>query len=169
VIGRHADGVGRLAEDAEISRRHARIARSGNGFLIEDLGSTNGTHLNGRRVEGTELLSVGDEIEVGGTRMIVQVSSTTPPATQAPIPAAPGEPPAAEEEPAAEEPVAVEPAAADPPTEPSERAPGTPPRVALRIELDLEAGEAHIALDESSDSVRLVFDDGRWRIDRPLE
>jgi hypothetical protein len=202
-IGRHADGVGRLGDDVEISRRHARLARAGSGFVVEDLGSTNGTFLNGRRIEAPELLSVGDEIEVGGTRMIVQVSATTPPATptppppghdtppstQAPPPTeamppppAPGEtdaaaspeptaPPApADSEPAPAETDAAspEPAAGPAPTdaEPGEAA-APLPRVSLRIELDLEAGEAHVALDESSDSVRLVFEDGRWRIAPP--
>jgi Protein kinase domain/FHA domain len=221
VIGRHAEGVGRLADDVEISRRHARLTRAGSGFVVEDLGSTNGTFLNGRRIEGPELLSVGDEIELGGTRMIVQVSATTPPATPTPAPAhdtppstpvplateplapaeapaeaaaepsaadaAPGEPAAAEPtpaepapveplpaEPAPVEPLPAEPAPAEPaaadaaPAEPAPPAAPTPlPRVALRIELDLEAGEAHVALDDSSDSVRLVFEDGSWRIARP--
>jgi hypothetical protein len=164
VLGRHAEGVGRLGDDAEISRRHARIARAESGFVVEDLGSTNGTFLNGRRIESPELLSVGDEIELGGTRMIVQVSATTPPSTRAPGQDTPPSTPA----PAVEvPPPPTEPApAADIPTEPVEPAEATTPlpRVALRIELDLEAGEAHVALDESSDSVRLVFEDGTWRI-----
>jgi pSer/pThr/pTyr-binding forkhead associated (FHA) protein len=186
VIGRHAEGVGRLADDVEISRRHARLARAGSGFVVEDLGSTNGTFLNGRRIEAPELLSVGDEIELGGTRMIVQVSATTPPATPSPPPpghdtppSTPGltPPPAPEGEAVAAE-DAVEPG--PPPTEPlaPEEQPSEPaappaepagplPRVALRIELDLEAGEAHVALDDSSDSVRLVFEDGRWRLAPP--
>jgi Protein kinase domain/FHA domain len=181
VIGRHAEGVGRLGDDVEISRRHARLARAGSGFVVEDLGSTNGTFLNGRRIEAPELLSVGDEIEVGGTRMIVQVSASTPPATPAPsqetppatVAPPPTAPPPTEEAPPAEPPPPEPPLPAEPPapaadlpTEPSEPAgpPAPLPRVSLRIELDLEAGEAHVALDDSSDSVRLVFEDGRWRI-----
>jgi predicted component of type VI protein secretion system len=158
VIGRHAEGVGRLADDVEISRRHARLARAGSGFVVEDLGSTNGTFLNGRRIEAPELLSVGDEIELGGTRMIVQVSAATPPSTPAPAhdtpPSTPSPAPTEETAPPTE---------AAPPVEPPPRV----PRVALRIELDLEAGEAHVALDDSSDSVRLVFEDGSWRIVPP--
>ena len=43
VIGRQASEEGQLGQDAEISRQHARIARSNGTFTIEDLGSTNGT------------------------------------------------------------------------------------------------------------------------------
>jgi hypothetical protein len=176
VIGRHAEGVGRLADDVEISRRHARLARAGAGFVVEDLGSTNGTFLNGRRIEGPELLSVGDEIELGGTRMIVQVSAGTPPSTPAPThdtPPSTSTPMPTEEAAPPEEGAPPEEAAAPeeaaPPTEaaaPGEVAPRLP-RVALRIELDFEAGEAHVTLDDSSDSVRLVFEEGSWRIAPP--
>ena len=141
-IGRAAEGVGRLAEDDEISRRHARIARSGSGYALEDLGSRNGTFLNGRRIDKPELLGVGDEIQVGNTTLIVQVGA---------IPAAPP----TEEAPAA----AAEPAAA-----PADAGPVVPPRLAFRVELDFEAGEARIEMDEGSDSVRLVLEDGVWRI-----
>jgi Protein kinase domain/FHA domain len=147
VLGRHAEGVGRLADDAEISRRHARFARVGSGFVVEDLGSTNGTFLNGRRIEAPELLSVGDEIEVGGTRMIVQVSATTPPATPAPSHDTP--PPTPAPEPAT--------GLTEKPVE------GPRPRVSLRLDLDLETGEARLELDEESDPVRLVWEEGRWR------
>ena len=54
-------------------RRHARISRAAGGF---DRGPrlTNGTFMNGRRIDEPELLSVGDRIEVGGTTLVVQVS-----------------------------------------------------------------------------------------------
>ncbi len=56
--------------EAKISRRHARIIHDGDNFMIEDLGSTNGTYVNrGRRlIPGTpHLLNDGDEIIVGKT------------------------------------------------------------------------------------------------------
>ncbi len=62
--------------DAKVSRRHARIVRRGNVFLIEDLGSTNGTFINrGRRLlPGTpQVLSSGDEIIVGKTFLRFQI------------------------------------------------------------------------------------------------
>jgi pSer/pThr/pTyr-binding forkhead associated (FHA) protein len=146
VIGRQADAVGRLAEDIEISRRHARIFREGSGFAVEDLGSTNGTFLNGRRVEKTELLGVGDKLEMGGTTMIVQVSA----------PVAPGDR-TAETDPGG---TATEPGGAPP----VDAGAGRAPPLALRVRIDIEAGEAFIELDEGADTVRLVLEDGRWRI-----
>jgi hypothetical protein len=73
LIRRHADGAGRLADDDEISRSHARISLDRSGFCaIEDLGSTNGTFVNGLRITGPQTLSVGDTIEVGGTTLVVR-------------------------------------------------------------------------------------------------
>jgi pSer/pThr/pTyr-binding forkhead associated (FHA) protein len=73
LIGRHADGAGRLAGDDEISRSHARVSLDRSGFCaIEDLGSTNGTFVNGLRITGPQTLSVGDTIEVGGTTLVVR-------------------------------------------------------------------------------------------------
>ncbi len=55
-------------DDEQASRRHARIARSSGGyFLLEDLGSRNGTRVNGERVTGSVALTFGDRIEVGET------------------------------------------------------------------------------------------------------
>jgi tRNA A-37 threonylcarbamoyl transferase component Bud32 len=74
-IGREADGSGRLGGDAQISRRHARISRTPDGgFTIEDLGSTNGTFLNGRQISVTEPLSNGDTIEVGDTTLVASLA-----------------------------------------------------------------------------------------------
>jgi hypothetical protein len=50
---------------AVASRRHAEILGTGKGFRIRDLGSTNGTFVNGERVEQVEL-SPGDRIQIGG-------------------------------------------------------------------------------------------------------
>jgi len=73
LIGRHAEGAGRLADDEEISRSHARLSLDRSGFCaIEDLGSTNGTYVNGMRIKGPETLSEGDTIEVGATTLVVR-------------------------------------------------------------------------------------------------
>ncbi len=73
LIGRHAEGAGRLAEDEEISRSHARVTVDADGFCtIEDLGSTNGTFVNGVCITGRHLLSENDRIELGGTTLVVR-------------------------------------------------------------------------------------------------
>jgi FHA domain-containing protein len=73
VIGRHAEGAGRLSEDEEISRQHARISREATGdYAIEDLGSSNGTFINGLRIQSPRLLALGDSIEAGATTLVVR-------------------------------------------------------------------------------------------------
>src|SRR4051794_25889871 len=70
LIGRSADDeVGQLGGDSELSRRHARIFREGGTLVIEDLGSKNGTFVNGERLSGRRGLKAGDSIKVGGTTM----------------------------------------------------------------------------------------------------
>ena len=71
-LGRSAEGAGNLAGDAELSRRHALIRREGGKFVIHDLGSMNGTFVNGQQLDAPYAVSVGDTIEVGGTRLLVR-------------------------------------------------------------------------------------------------
>jgi hypothetical protein len=52
---------------AQASRRHASVRRDGDRVLVRDLGSTNGTFVNGERVTGERALASGDRIDVGGT------------------------------------------------------------------------------------------------------
>jgi hypothetical protein len=54
-----------VLEDANVSREHAEIRPRGGSWILEDLGSTNGSCLNGRRIEGPEVIRPGDEIELG--------------------------------------------------------------------------------------------------------
>jgi FHA domain len=65
VIGRDA-GCGLTMANPRLSRRHCEITLRRGGAWINDLGSTNGTHLNGRRVTVSAPLRDGDLIEVGG-------------------------------------------------------------------------------------------------------
>jgi predicted component of type VI protein secretion system len=58
--------------DPEASRRHAAIRRAGEALLIEDLGSTNGTFVNGERIGAPRRLSEGDEVRIGETVWLVQ-------------------------------------------------------------------------------------------------
>lgn len=56
-----------IVEDVFASARHARITPRGPYNFLEDLGSTNGTYLNGSRLEVPERLSPGDKITIGDT------------------------------------------------------------------------------------------------------
>jgi pSer/pThr/pTyr-binding forkhead associated (FHA) protein len=64
IVGR-GPGVDRAFDDPAMSRQHAAIEFSGTGFRIRDLGSTNGTVVNGAAVQTAELRH-GDRFEIGG-------------------------------------------------------------------------------------------------------
>jgi Protein of unknown function (DUF3662)/FHA domain len=54
-----------MVDDPNVSRTHAEIRPRGGSWVITDLSSTNGSRLNGHRLEGSEVLKPGDEIELG--------------------------------------------------------------------------------------------------------
>src|SRR5512139_1899254 len=55
----------------EISRRHARIFYAGGSYFVEDLGSSNGTYVNGEKNAAAQALSNGDQIRLGSEVTIV--------------------------------------------------------------------------------------------------
>jgi pSer/pThr/pTyr-binding forkhead associated (FHA) protein len=78
-IGEQPLVIGRVPEcdiplsDPNVSRRHAEIRRQGTGFVVNDLGSTNGTRVNGATVKD-RALNNGDEITVGATKLRFEAS-----------------------------------------------------------------------------------------------
>jgi DNA-binding beta-propeller fold protein YncE len=84
LIGRSARGDGQLGGDSELSRRHALINRAGPRLTIVDLGSTNGTRLNGRLLSGPTELREGDRIELGGSAIEVFGGAARAPAAAPP-------------------------------------------------------------------------------------
>ncbi len=66
VVGRDL-GNDIVVSDADISRRHAHLVLQGDVYMIEDLGSTNGTYVNGERLTGPQLLMGGETIMFGST------------------------------------------------------------------------------------------------------
>ena len=69
IIGR-SSSCDIVLEDPSVSRRHARLIRRDWRWVLQDLGSTNGTHLNGTRVGRCELRP-GDGLELGSARLRV--------------------------------------------------------------------------------------------------
>ncbi len=141
IIGRHGEGAGRLADDEEISRSHARVARGDSGTVtIEDLGSTNGTFVNSLPISEPRTLAAGDTIELGGTTMVVR------------------------ELPLADDATGI--FTVDEDTKPSGvvslNAP--PPRLEIRIAVDYAVGTAAISWDEGAEPVRLIHTADGWRI-----
>jgi serine/threonine protein kinase len=124
-IGRADAGQGQLGGDPEISRSHARISREADGsYAVEDLGSTNGTFVNGLRISSPQMLQVGDTVEVGGTTLLVATSrpagpgAAQPPPGQAPAAQSPASQPPPAQPPAGQAPAAQSPASQPPPAQP---------------------------------------------------
>lgn len=64
-IGRARENDLALAEDTSASRAHAAIRRVGGSWCVRDLGSANGTFVNGQRLQGERALETGDEVTIG--------------------------------------------------------------------------------------------------------
>jgi len=71
IVGR-GPGVDEAFDDPAMSRQHAAIEFCGTGFRLRDLGSTNGTLLNGEAVQSAELRH-GDRFEIGGRRFMLAI------------------------------------------------------------------------------------------------
>jgi len=71
-IGRHPDS-NLVLGDPNVSRNHAEIRPQGDQYVVVDLGSTNGSRINGVRID-TQVLQDGDEITFGNTRMRFEAS-----------------------------------------------------------------------------------------------
>jgi len=74
VLGRSTTASVRLA-DREVSRKHSQIDREGNDYVLRDLGSSNGTFLNGKRIVGPVKLGDGDEVLIGTSKMEFRLTS----------------------------------------------------------------------------------------------
>jgi pSer/pThr/pTyr-binding forkhead associated (FHA) protein len=68
-IGRSEDNTDALKGDEFASAHHARIESQRDGVWILDLGSTNGTFVNGARLDGRRQLHEGDVVQIGDTEL----------------------------------------------------------------------------------------------------
>lgn len=86
-LGNGAHHVGRDQEcevvlnDTSVSRRHARLAVKGPSVIVEDLGSKNGTHVNGKRITKPTAIESGDEITFGSVKTSIEYSRGPAPST----------------------------------------------------------------------------------------
>lgn len=72
IIGRE-DGVTVKLDSSKVSRHHARVVVRGRSVSLEDLGSKNGTFVNGVPISGVTFLKPGDELQVGPVRLQLRV------------------------------------------------------------------------------------------------
>ena len=71
VIGR-GRGADIVISEPTMSRSHAAIGYDGEGFFVQDLGSTNGTRVNGKRAQKTPIKS-GDDVQLGKLQLRVEL------------------------------------------------------------------------------------------------
>ena len=90
-----------MVNDAEVSRTHARLTAQADGYLVEDLMSTNGAYINGQRLNAPRLLRAGDILGLGDTVTLrLEIASEAEPTVASPEPALPAAPPPPAPEPA---------------------------------------------------------------------
>jgi hypothetical protein len=69
-IGKGPENDVVIASDPTVSQLHAVIERIGSGWCLRDLGSRNGSYVNGERIFGDRVLRAGDEMRLGQTRLV---------------------------------------------------------------------------------------------------
>ena len=89
-IGSHVSNDVVLSADRTVSRLHAVLEAFPAGWSLRDMGSRNGTFVNGRKLSGERLLAPGDEVRIGRTRLVLRGSghgehTTTEAAQPAPV------------------------------------------------------------------------------------
>jgi FHA domain len=80
LLGHSQDGAAGFHRDVYVSKNHAEVRWIGGGALeVRDLGSTNGTRVNGRRISGWQVVSPGDIVTIGMSDLEVIVLEASPP------------------------------------------------------------------------------------------
>jgi predicted component of type VI protein secretion system len=80
-VGKGAENDLVIATDGTVSRLHAVLEKIGSDWVLRDLGSRNGTFLNGERLFSERVLRPGDEIRIGQTRLVYRAEDAGRPVT----------------------------------------------------------------------------------------
>jgi predicted component of type VI protein secretion system len=80
IIGRDVSNAISI-NDAEISRKHCKLTLHGNTYVVEDLGSTNGTFVNNQRLTSSKVLNPGDNLSLGENISMLYEAAMDPNAT----------------------------------------------------------------------------------------
>ena len=83
-VGRHDDCLIRI-KSSQVSRKHCEVFEASDKLTVRDLGSSNGTYVNGKRVLGQQVLKHGDELTVGAVTLRVAKLGQPAPAAPSPI------------------------------------------------------------------------------------
>jgi pSer/pThr/pTyr-binding forkhead associated (FHA) protein len=86
-----------VIDDEEVSRRHALIRAIGDRIVVEDCGSTNGTWVNGARIEAPTALNASDVVRVGQTTFALELRTERTKASSSPAGVSPARPPSSQE------------------------------------------------------------------------
>ena len=95
-LGRASEGNTVCLAERNVSRRHARFLRVNGVVFLEDLGSANGTRVNGERLTARRRIRPGDLVQIGEYDIALQGAEARPgekPTAELPAAAAPGQPP----------------------------------------------------------------------------
>jgi pSer/pThr/pTyr-binding forkhead associated (FHA) protein len=76
-IGREPAPGGLALDDGQVSRRHARLTVTGSDVTVEDIGSRNGTYVNGQVIHGPRVLAPGDQVRLGLTVLELRSAQET--------------------------------------------------------------------------------------------
>jgi pSer/pThr/pTyr-binding forkhead associated (FHA) protein len=154
IVGRQ-HGCDLRIPSPDVSRRHCRLAIRGDCLVVEDLASSNGSFINGVRIEGEELLRPGDVLAVGPISFRVEYALTTS-ALQQLVPEAPMVPAIVEDVEVAEV-AAVE---AEVPLLEEDVRPAQP---AVLDAVVMEEDEESVPTAEAADQKTINLDDLAWK------
>src|SRR6476660_7751771 len=71
-LGKASTNVVSLEHDPTVSRLHAILENHGSAWSIRDVGSRNGTYVNGEKIDAERVLHSGDEVRIGKSRLVFQ-------------------------------------------------------------------------------------------------